>query len=268
MLSICSSVVARDNAVLRQLKALHKVVYIYLRKQIKFGYSDHIYLYQFILRYVLKQSELKYVNELSFHSVFSFHFQYLEHLSMRKDIHTYWLSQLTEHLQMEYNFTFQSYLNSEHKIILWLISHINVSGIEQLLRETNERVDSEIKDFSKSHQLPCQDCATYINNFVESYGEICSVCDVLERESLCVEEITCYGNIISEEKLPIKAYGIIAALSNKAKTDPTFKKKVKRYQKISSMVLYFMQFIPEYRKLTPCMRYVLLLAEKSVKMRI
>jgi hypothetical protein len=147
-----------------------------------------------------------------------------------------------------------------------LNSHIKLSGIKQLLRETNERIDSEIKDFSKNLQLPCQDCAT-INIFVESYGEICSICDVLKLESLCVEEITFYGNIMSEEKLPIKAYGIIAALSNKAKTDPIFKKKVKLYQRISSMILYFMQFIPEY-KLTPCMRYVLLLAEKSVKMRI
>ena len=127
MLSVCSSAVARKNTVLRQVKALHKMVYICLRKQIKFGSFDRIYLYQFILRYVLKESELKYVKELSFHSVFSFHFQYLEHLTMRKDIHTYWLSQFTEHLQMEYNFTCQSYVNREHKILLWLFSHIKLS---------------------------------------------------------------------------------------------------------------------------------------------
>ena len=140
--------------------------------------------------------------------------------------------------------------------------------IKQLLRETNERVDSEIKDCSKNLQLPRQDCATYINNVVESYREICSVCDVLKLESLCVGRMAWYGNIISEENLPSYVHRIITTLSNKAKTDPIIKKKVKLYQRNSSMVLYFMQFISEYRKLTPCMRYVLLLAEKSVKMRI
>ena len=60
---------------------------------------------------------------------------------------------------------------------------------------------------------------------------------------------------------------IITILTKKAITDPTFK-KVKLYQRISSMILYFMQFIPEYRKSTICMRFIILLAEKSVKMSI
>ena len=149
----CSSVVAYENAVLRQVTALHKVVYIWLRKQMKFGSFGSIYLYQFILRYVLKQSDLKYVKELSFHSVFSFHFRYLEHLNMRKDIHTYWLSRLTEHLQMEYNFTFQSYLNRERKMMLWLISLSRVSGIQQLLKEKTERFNFEMEEFKTNHQL-------------------------------------------------------------------------------------------------------------------
>jgi hypothetical protein len=91
-----------SSRIYEKVKALHKVVYICLRKEIKFGSFDRIYLYQMVLRYVLKQSELKYVKELSFHSVFSFHFRYLEHLNMRKDIHTYWLSQLTERICVNY----------------------------------------------------------------------------------------------------------------------------------------------------------------------
>lgn len=267
-IDICSSFNANVNLARRTIKALHKVVYISLRKQIKFGSFDRIYLYQFILRYVLKQSEMKYVKELSFHSVFSLHFRYLENLIMRKDIHTYWLSQLTEHLQMKYNFTIQSYLNRELKLMLWLNSLSLVPGLKQLLRETNERVDSEIKDSKKNHQLSCEDCAISIELFLENYGEICSVMDVFELESLCVEEMTYNPDIMSEVKLPSYTHNFITVLINKAKTDPNFKKKVKLYQRNSSMILYFMQFIPEYRKLTPCMRFITHIAEKSIKMRI
>jgi hypothetical protein len=252
-LSLCSSVVAQGNVVLWQVKALYKVVYIYLRKQIKFGSFDRIYLYQFILRYVLKESELKYVKELSFHSVFSFHFRYLEHLTMRKDIHTYWLSQLTEHLQMEYNFTFQLYLNRESKLMFWWNSLSRVSGLQQLLKEKTERIYSEIEE--------------HLKQFFEDYGEICSVKDVSELELLCVGEIT-YGYKMSEVELPRYVHELITLLTKKAKTDQIVKKKVKLYQRISSMILYFMQFIPEYRKSTICMRYIILLAEKSVKMSI
>jgi hypothetical protein len=265
MLSVCSSVLAYTNAVLRQLKALHKVVYIYFRKQIKFGSFDRIYLYQLILRYVLKQSELKYVKELSFHSVFSFHFRYLEHFNMRKDIHKYWLSQLTEHLQMEYNFTFQSYVNRESKMMLWLISLSQVSGIRQLIGEKAKHYESEIEEFSKNHH---QRQDYNIDFFLEDYEEICSVIDVFEQELLCVEEITYYGYILSEVTLPSYVNEIITLLTKKAKTDPISKKRIKLYQRISSMILYFMQFIPEYRKSTICMRCIILLAEKSVKMSI
>jgi hypothetical protein len=265
MLSICSSVVAYNNAVLRQVKALHKVVYICFRKQIKFGSFDRIYLYQLILRYVLKQSELKYVKELSFHSVFSFHFRYLEHLTMRKDIHTYWLSQLTEHLQMEYNFTFQSYVNRESKMMLWLISLSQVSEIQQLVGEKAKHYDSEIEEFSKNHDL-CQECN--IDLFLESHEGICSVFDVFVKELSCVVEITYYGYILSEVTLPSYVNGLITLLTKKAKTGPILKKRIKLYQRISSMILYFMQFIPENRKSTMCMRFIILLAEQSVKMSI
>jgi hypothetical protein len=152
-IAICSSAIAHENLVRTKVKALHRVVYICLRKEIKFGSFDRIYLYQMVLRYVLKQSELKYVKELSFHSVFSFHFQYLEHLTIRKDIHTYWLSQLTEHLQMEYNFTFLSFVNHESKMMLWLISLSRVSGIQQLLKEKTERFNFEMEEFKTNHQL-------------------------------------------------------------------------------------------------------------------
>ena len=246
MSSACSSNVADENTVLRQIKAFHKVVYICLRKQIKFGSFGSIYLYQFILRYVLKQSELKYVKELSFHSVFSFHFRYLEHLTMRKDIHTHWLSRLTEHLQMKYNFTFESYLNREEKIMMWLISLSQVSGInhQHLFQESN------------------------IDFILEDYKEICSVIDVFELEILCVQENTYNGFILSEVELPIYEHRMLIILTEKAKIDPIFKKKVKHYQRISSMILYFMQFIPEYRKSTICMRFIIRLAESSVKIRI
>jgi hypothetical protein len=266
MFSVCSSIVAYNNAVLRQVKAFHKLVYIYFRKQIKFGSFDRIYLYQLILRYVLKQSELKYVKELSFHSVFSFHFRYLEHLNMRKDIHKYWLSQLTEHLQMDYNFTFLSYVNRESKMLLWLISLSEASEIQQLIGEKAKHYHSEIEEFSNNNHHLCQDCN--IDFFLEDYEEICSVIDVFEQELLCVVEITYYGYILSEVTLPSHVNEIIALLTKKAKTDPIFKKRIKLYQRISSMILYFMQFIPEYRKSTICMRFIILLAEKSVKMSI
>jgi hypothetical protein len=103
---------------------------------------------------------------------------------------------------------------------------------------------------------------------LENYEEICSVIDVFEQELLYVVEITYYGYIMSEVELPSYVNGIITLLTKKAKTDPTFKKKVKLYQRISSMILYFMQFIPEYRKSTICMRFIILLAEKSVKISI
>jgi ankyrin repeat protein len=263
MLSICSSIVAFNNAVLRQVKALHKVVYICFRKQIQFGSFDSIYLYQLILRYVLKQSELKYVKELSFHSVFSFHFRYLERLNMRKDIHKYWLSQLTEHLQMEYNFTFLSFVNHESKMMLWLISLVQVSEIRQLIGEKAKHYHSEIEEYSKNHHL-CQDCN--IDLFLEDYEEICSVIDVFEQELICVVEITYYG--LSEVTLLRYVNEMITHLTKKAKTGPISKKRIKLYQRISSMILYFMQFIPEYRKSTICMRCIILLAEKSVKMSI
>jgi hypothetical protein len=263
MLSICSSIVAFNNAVLRQVKALHKVVYICFRKQIQFGSFDSIYLYQLILRYVLKQSELKYVKELSFHSVFSFHFRYLERLNMRKDIHKYWLSQLTEHLQMEYNFTFLSFVNHESKMMLWLISLVQVSEIRQLIGEKAKHYHSEIEEYSKNHHL-CQDCN--IDLFLEDYEEICSVIDVFEQELICVVEITYYG--LSEVTLLRYVNEMITLLTKKAKTGPISKKRIKLYQRISSMILYFMQFIPEYRKSTICMRCIILLAEKSVKMSI
>ena len=73
---------------------------------------------------------------------------------------------------------------------------------------------------------------------------------------------------MSEVELPIYAHEIITLLTKKAKTDPIFTKNVKLYQRISSMILYFMQFIPENRKTTICMRFIILLAEKSVKMSI
>jgi hypothetical protein len=265
-IDICSSFIAHENLVRRELKALHKVVYICLKKEIKFGSSDRIYLYQFILRYVLKQSELKYVKELSFHSVFSFHFRYLEHLNMRKDIHTYWLSQLTEHIQMEYNFIFQSYLKRESNMMLWLGPLCQVSRIEQLFRETNERVDSEIKDVLEKHHGLCQDCN--IDAFLENYEEICSVKDVFELESLCIEEILDTDIKMSNILQPRYMHNFITVLRTKAKTDQIFKEKVKHYQRISSMILYFMQFIPEYRKSTLCMRFIIRLAEKAVKMKI
>jgi hypothetical protein len=41
-IDICSSFIAHANVVHRTLKALHKVVYICLRKEIKFGSSDSV----------------------------------------------------------------------------------------------------------------------------------------------------------------------------------------------------------------------------------
>jgi hypothetical protein len=62
-------------------------------------------------------------------------------------------------------------------MMLWLGPLCQVSGIEQLFRETNERVDSEIKDVLEKHHGLCQDCN--IDVFLENYEEICSVKDVL-----------------------------------------------------------------------------------------
>jgi hypothetical protein len=154
---------------------------------------------------------------------------------------------------MEYNFTFQLYLNRESKLMFWWNSLSRVSGLQQLLKEKTERIYSEIEE--------------HLKQVFEDYGEICSVKDVFELELLCVGEIT-YGYKMSEVELPRYVHELITLLTKKAKTDQIVKKKVKLYQRISSMILYFMQFIPEYRKSTICMRYIILLAEKSVKMSI
>jgi hypothetical protein len=265
-IAICSSAIAHENLVRTKVKALHKVVYICLRKEIKFGSFDRIYLYQMVLRYVLKQSELKYVKELSFHSVFSFHFRYLEHLNMRKDIHTNWLSQLTEHLQMEYTFTFQSYLNRENQMMLWLISLSRVSGMQQLLKEKNERFNLEVEEYSSKEQRRCQSCD--FETTLEIYKSICSVTDVLEMEDLCQEYMKDNDIEISDTMFTINIYEFIDDLKLRANKDPLSKKKVKLVQRIYSMVLYFMQFIPEDRKSTVCMRLIILQAEKVVNMSL
>jgi hypothetical protein len=54
---------------------------------------------------------------------------------------------------MEYNFTFQSYLNRERKMMLWLISLSRVSGIQQLLKEKTERFNFEMEEYKTNHQL-------------------------------------------------------------------------------------------------------------------
>jgi hypothetical protein len=163
---------------------------------------------------------------------------------------------------MEYNFTFQSYLKRESNMMLWLGPLSQVSEIEQLFREMNESIDSEIKDVLEKHHGLCQDCS--IDGLLENYEVICSVKDVFELESVCIEEILDtdikMSNILQQSYM----HNFITAL----KTDEFFKKKVKLYQRISSMILYFMQFIPEYRKSTPCMRFIIRLAEKVVKMKI
>jgi hypothetical protein len=164
---------------------------------------------------------------------------------------------------MEYNFTFLSFVNHERKMMLWLISLVQVSEIRQLIGEKAKHYHSEIEEYSKNHHL-CQDCN--IDLFLEDYEEICSVIDVFEQELICVVEITYYG--LSEVTLLRYVNEMITLLTKKAKTGPISKKRIKLYQRISSMILYFMQFIPEYRKSTICMRCIILLAEKSVKMSI
>jgi ribosomal protein S27AE len=149
--------------------------------------------------------------------------------------------------------------------MLWLISLSQVSEIQQLVGEKAKHYESEIEEFSKNHDL-CQECN--IDLFLENHEEICSVLDVFNQELSCVEEITYYGYILSEVTLPRYVNAIITLLTKKAKTGPILKKRVKLYQRISSMILYFMQFIPEYRKSTMCMRFIILLADKSVKMSI
>jgi ankyrin repeat protein len=265
-IAICSSAIAQENLVRAKVKALHKGVYMCLRKEIKFGSFDRIYLYQMVLRYVLKQSELKYVKELSFHSVVSFHFRYLEHLNMRKDIHTYWLSQLTEHLQMEYNFTFQSYLKRENKMMLWLNALGQVSGMQQLFKEKNERFNLEVEKYSSKKQRRCQSCD--FETTLEGYKSICNVTDVLVMEDVCQEYMKDNDIEISDTMFTRNIYEFIDDLKLRANKDPLSKKKVKLFQRISSMVLYFMQFIPEDRKSTVCMRLIILQAEKVVNMNL
>jgi hypothetical protein len=66
----------------------------------------------------------------------------------------------------------------------------------------------------------------------------------------------------------IATHDFLTRITEKAKIDQIFMKKVKRHQGICSKILYFMQSIPEDRKSTICMRYIRNVAEKSVKMNI
>jgi len=163
-------------------------------------------------------------------------------------------------------FTFQSYLNRDHKMMQWLISLGEVSGIQQLLREKSERFKLEVEEYSSKEQRRCQSCD--FDTTLERYKNICSVTDVLVMEVLCRKYMKDNDIEISDAIFTRNRHEFIEDLKMRANKDPLSKKKVKLFQRISLMVLYFMQFIPEDRKSTLCMRLITLQAEKVVNMSL
>lgn len=96
---------------------------------------------------------------------------------------------------------------------------------------------------------------------IENFPEICSVMNVFLLEMDCFEEMiyTNNNNIMqmSTAEIQMNIYNFIVYLEKEAKKNPYLKAKVKFFQKNMSMLLYFMQFIPTYRKSSLCMRFII-----------
>jgi hypothetical protein len=150
--------------------------------------------------------------------------------------------------------------------MLWLISLSRVSEIQQLLKEKNESFNLEVEEYLSKEQRRCQSCD--FDTTLKAYKNICSVTDVLVMEYLCQKDMKDNDIEISGTMFTRNRYEFIDDLKLRANKDPLSKKKVKLFQRISSMVLYFMQFIPEDRKSTLCMRLIILQAEKVVNMSL
>jgi hypothetical protein len=69
---------------------------------------------------------------------------------------------------------------AQNQMMLWLISLSRVSGMQQLLKEKNERFNLEVEEYSSKEQRRCQSCD--FDTTLEEYKSICSVTDVLVME--------------------------------------------------------------------------------------
>lgn len=107
--------------------------------------------------------------------------------------------------------------------------------------------------------------------FIEDFTEVCSVFDVFELEMDCIDDIIDMENYVmqlSAAELKRNIHNYILYLEKEAKKSAYFKQRVIFFQKNMSLLLYFMQFIPNDRKSSLCMRTLVTVATYAVKMNL